>query len=95
MDGRKEEKELTKKQRKKSSPGVMSHIHKSANSNVTVYIDNVSLAYALLCCFYATNRVSDEEFESMVTRLNSLLAKGNMKELLLGNHRDVIEAPLQ
>lgn len=81
--------------KKSRQSAAQSLIHKSANSNVTVYIDNVSLAYALLCCFYATNRISDEEFESMVTRLNSLLAKGNTKELLLGRSPNVIEAPLQ
>jgi hypothetical protein len=61
-----------------------SQIGQSGNSdvdvNVNVIVDTSSIAYAYLCSMLATNKMTNEEFESALNKLEELTIRKQKKE---------------
>lgn len=54
-------------------------INKSGNSNVSVYVDNTPVAYALIYCLYACDKLNDSEMKTALDKIESLKGSPSSK----------------
>lgn len=60
-------------------PAIESTVKESGNSDVdiSIIVDTMPIAYAMLCSLLATNQLTKREFEAAVRELEELTAKPN------------------